>query len=70
MNLQEQTIQQKQAIIAMKPELARRYGVLIDLLEECTSSDVALWRIELARGDVDAVLNAMLPKIVEPEDED
>ena len=69
MNIQEQTIQQKQAIVALRPELDRRYKVLLGLLEECTESDVDLWRIELARGDVDAVLNTMLPKIVEPEED-
>lgn len=70
MNLQEQTIQQKQAIVALRPELERRYAVLHDLLETCTERDVDLWRIELARGDVDAVLNTMMPRIVDPADDD
>lgn len=72
MNLKEQTLQQMVAIVSLRPELDRRYRVLRDLLDACSERETEpqLWQIDLARADLEAVIDTMLPRIVEPEDED
>lgn len=68
MNLQPQTIQQKAAIVALMPLLEQRYQALLALLEESTGRDIELWILELARKDVEAVLDTMLPRFEEDEE--
>lgn len=69
MNLQELTIEQKQAIVAMKPILHERYQHLSALLDKCTEQDVELWRLDLALTDIESVLAVMLPRITDTDEE-
>lgn len=69
MNLREQTIEQKQAAVALMPELDKRFNTLRALLNECCEKDVDLWRIDLAVADLDAVLSVMTIRIVDSEDD-
>lgn len=69
MNLQAQTIQQNDAIVALRPLMERRYQRLARLLDACCEGEVALWELDIARADLSAVLEVMLPRIVAEDDE-
>jgi len=70
MNLQVLTIEQKQAIVALRPVLAARYQQLTRLLDDCTEQDIELWQIDLALNDLESVLAVMLPRIPDEDEPD
>ncbi len=69
MNLQEQTLQQIGAAVALKPVIQDRFERLMKLLDEASAVDIELWRIDLARNDLIAALDVALPRIVVDEEE-
>jgi len=70
MNLQVLTIEQKQAIVALRPVLTARYQQLTRLLDDCTEQDIELWQIDLALNDLESVLAVMLPRIPDEDEPD
>lgn len=55
----KQIINQRRLFVSLMPTLEQRYRHLRDLLEESMTQDIELWRIELARADCLAVVNAL-----------
>ncbi|HMV55513.1 MAG TPA: hypothetical protein PKC15_17435 [Rhodocyclaceae bacterium] len=53
--------QQAAWVIGQMPELDRRYQHLRALLERAGTEDVPMPEIDLARNDVSALLDAMVP---------
>lgn len=68
MNLMDITIEQRAAIVALRPVLEVRYQQLMALLNQCTECDVELWKINLALTDLESVLEVMLPRIEDEGD--
>jgi hypothetical protein len=69
MNIMDITIEQRAAIVALRPVLDARYQHLCALLAEASEEkDIEMWKLNLALTDLEAVLEVMLPRY--PEDED
>lgn len=70
MNLMDITIEQRTAIVALRPELEARYQHLSALLDEAAEGkDIEMWKLDLALSDLESVTSVMLPRIVEADDE-
>lgn len=69
MNLLDITIEQRAAIVALRPVLDARYQHLQALLAEAaTEKDIEMWKLNLALTDLESVLEVLLPRL--PEDEE
>lgn len=70
MNLMDITIEQRAAIVALRPVLAVRYQHLSTLLDEAAEgTDVEMWKLDLALTDLESVLAVMLPRIADDEED-
>lgn len=69
MNLMDITIEQRAAIVALRPILDARYQHLQTLLAEAaTEKDIEMWKLNLALTDLESVLEVLLPRVAEEED--
>ena len=70
----EMTIEQKQAIVSLRPELEARYQSLRQALSGVEAAEAGMveiepWKIALAVADVESVLAAMFPAVEDEEGE-
>lgn len=68
MNLMDITVEQRAAIVALRPELDARYQRLRGLLDEAIQGDVEMWRLDLALTDLESITSVMLPRIADDEE--